>query len=279
VTPFAPVVAVLALLAGCATAPPMALGSAPSTGRAGAAAVAGRPGSVGTAWRPAAIQRWQWQLTGEVDLSVAAEVYELDAFTTAAADVDRLHAAGRRAICYLNVGAYEAFRPDAGRFPPSVLGKQNGWAGERWLDIRQWSVLEPVLADRVGLCRRKGFDAVEADNVDGYLHPTGFLLTADQQLLFNRRVAALARAHGLAVGLKNDLDQAAALEPDFDFAVSEECFRYAECHRLAPFTAARKPVLEVEYDLSTDEFCDRATALGFASMRKRPELTAWRDPC
>ncbi|HEY3009834.1 MAG TPA: endo alpha-1,4 polygalactosaminidase [Micromonosporaceae bacterium] len=270
---YALAVTLLALLAGCAPAPPV--GAAPPE-PVGATA---RPGTVGAAWRPGPIARWQWQLTGEVDLSVDAEVYELDAFTTTAADVDRLHAAGRRAICYLNVGAYEDFRPDAGRFPTPVLGRQNGWAGERWLDIRRWSVLEPVLTDRVEMCRRKGFDAVEADNVDGYANSTGFPLTADHQLVFNRRVAALARAQGLAVGLKNDFDQVVALEPDFDFAVSEECFRYAECQRLTPFVAAGKPVLEVEYDLTTDQFCPRAAALGFASMRKRPELTAWRDPC
>jgi hypothetical protein len=257
-------VVALALVAGCAALRPAPAGSTPS--------------SAGP-WRPEPVRSWQWQLTGELDLTVDAEVYELDAFTTAAADVERLHAAGRRVICYVNAGAYEDFRPDAARFPASVLGRSNGWSGERWLDIRQWSALEPVLADRIGLCQRKGFDAVEADNVDGYANRSGFPLTADDQLVFNRRVAALAHANGLAVGLKNDLDQAVALEPDFDFAVSEECFRYAECERLVAFTSAGKPVFHVEYDLGPAEFCERSRTFGFASMRKRPELTAWRDPC
>ncbi|MFJ4216319.1 hypothetical protein ACIP27_26780, partial [Streptomyces hydrogenans] len=31
-----------------------------------------------------------------------------------------------------STGAWEDFRPDAGRFPKSVLGKGNGWDGERW---------------------------------------------------------------------------------------------------------------------------------------------------
>jgi hypothetical protein len=271
--------------AGLAAALPLAVGLLAAAGCAPARpAPTPAPGAPDAGpseqrWRPGPVQRWQWQLTGEVDVSVDAEVFELDAFTTAAADVDRLHAAGRRVICYLNAGAHEDFRPDAGRFPTSVLGRANGWSGERWLDIRQWSLLEPVLTDRVRLCQRKGFDAVEADNVDGYANTTGFPLTADDQLVFNRRVAALAHGHGLAVGLKNDLDQAVALEPDFDFAVNEECFRYAECQRLSAFTSAGKPVLHVEYDLRAIDFCDGARALGFASMRKRPELTAWRDPC
>jgi hypothetical protein len=267
----------LLLMSGCA-----ALGPAAATGEARPSAGSTPPARSAPGdgpWRPGSVHRWQWQLTGQPDLSVDAEVYELDAFDTAAADVDRLHADGRWAICYLNAGAYEEFRPDAGRFPISVLGRPTGWPGQRWLDIRRWELLEPVLADRVELCRRKGFDAVEADNVDGYAHETGFPLTADDQLAFNRRLAALAHASGLAAGLKNDLDQAATLEPDFDFAVNEECFRYAECQPLAAFTAAGKPVLHVEYALPVDEFCGRARDLGFASMRKRPELTAWREPC
>ena len=104
-----------------------------------------------------------------------------------------LKAAGRRVICYVNAGAFEEWRPDAKRFPKAVLGKDlDGWPGERWLDIRQWGKLEPILAARFDTCRAKGFDAVEPDNVDGYANDSGFPLTAADQLTFNRRVADLA---------------------------------------------------------------------------------------
>lgn len=222
---------------------------------------------------------WQWQLSGPLELTVAADVYELDAFTAGAGDVERLHAADRKVICYLNVGAYEDFRPDAGRFPATVLGSSSGEAGERWLDIRQWTVLEPVLEDRLRLCRGKGFDAVDTDNMDAYANRSGFPLTADDQLVFNRRVAALARKVGLSPGLRNDLDQVVALEPDFDFAVNEECFRLNRCDRLRPFVAAGKPVFHVEYTVPTARFCPAARGWGFASIRKHPTLDAWREPC
>ena len=230
-------------------------------------------------WVPVPGSSWQWQLTGPVDESVDAAVYELDAFDTEPAVVARLHAAGRRAICYVDAGTYEDFRPDASRFPDDVLGKGNGWPGERWLDIRRWDVLAPVLDGRLGLCRAKGFDGVELDNVDGYLAPTGFPLGADDQLLFNRRLAELAHRHGLAAGLKNDVEQAEALEPEFDFAVNEECFAEDECRRLRPFVAAGKAVFHVEYDVAPAEFCPVTRALGFSSIRKRPDLDAWRQPC
>ena len=60
---------------------------------------------------------WQWQLQGKLDLSVGASVYDVDGFETSAGDVRALHRHGRKAICYLDVGSWESYRPDAGRFP------------------------------------------------------------------------------------------------------------------------------------------------------------------
>lgn len=222
---------------------------------------------------------WQWQLRGTLDLDVDADVFEFDAFTTPAESVDRLRKRERRLICYLNAGVYEPDRPDADRFPDELLGAEAGAPGTRWLDIRQWSELEPILRDRLRLCRGKGFDAVDLDNVDGYAHRSGFPLTYDDQLRFNRRLATLARSLGLSPGLKNNLDQVVALEPDFDFAINEECFANRECARLAPFVEAGKPVFHVEYDLMTSEFCTAALGLGFSSIRKSRDLDAWRTAC
>jgi hypothetical protein len=51
-----------------------------------------------------------------------------------------------------------------------------GWPGERWLDIRRIDLLAPLIGQRLELCRIKGFDAVEPDNIDGYTNDTGFSL-------------------------------------------------------------------------------------------------------
>lgn len=243
-------------------------------------AVAGSTPAARTWWRPAAGLTWQWQLSGKLDRSVDAQVYDVDGQDTPASDVAALKAAGRRVICYVNAGAFENWRPDAGRFPKVMLGKElDGWPGERWLDIRRWTELEPILAARFDTCRAKGFDAVEPDNVDGYANGSGFALTASDQLLFNRRLADLAHARGLAIGLKNDLDQAAELEPRFDFAVNEECAQYDECGKLDVFVRAGKPVFHVEYEKEAGGFCPESKRRGFSSMRKKPELDAWRQYC
>jgi hypothetical protein len=245
-----------------------------------ALAVAGPGSAAKRIWRPAPDTTWQWQLSGRLDRSVRAQMFDIDLFDTSASVVARLHAGGRRVVCYVSAGSFERGRPDAASFPATVLGRPlEGYPDERWLDIRRLDVLGPIMERRLDLCRRKGFDGVEADNVDGYANPTGFPLTGADQLAYNRFLARAAHARGLSIGLKNDLDQVRALEPSFDWALNEQCFQYDECDRLLPFVRAGKAVFTVEYSLPTSAFCARARRLGFMSMRKRASLDAWRRPC
>ena len=79
--------------------------------------------------------------------------------------------------------------------------------------------------------------------------------------------------------LKNDLYQARALAPSFDFAVLEQCFQYRECARARPFLRAGKAVFDAEYALPASAFCADARRLGISAMRKRLDLGAWREPC
>ncbi|MFD0314477.1 endo alpha-1,4 polygalactosaminidase [Streptomyces flavalbus] len=233
----------------------------------------------GPRWRPGPGTPWQWQLSGRLDTSVDVPVYDIDGFDHDADTVAALHRDGRKVICYLSTGAWEDFRPDADDFPDAVLGRGNGWEGERWLDIRRTDVLEPLMADRLDMCAEKGFDAVEPDNMDGYRNRTGFELTAADQLRYNRLIARLAHERGMSVGLKNDLGQIPELVDDFDFAVNEQCAQYDECARLTPFIEADKAVFHVEYELPTRAFCPEARRLDLSSMAKKYELGAWRRAC
>lgn len=275
-------VLLLLALAGCSSSSsdegdgPDEQQSAPPSGGSGDA----QPPASGKRWQPAPGTRWQWQLDGKVDTSVDVPVYDIDGFENDAATVAGLHSRGRKVICYFNAGAWEDFRPDKDRFPKGVLGAKNkGWEGEKWVDIRRLDVLKPIMAARIDMCRKKGFDAVEPDLTEGFRNSTGFKLTADDQLAFNRMLAKLAHDRGMSVGLKNDLEQIPQLVGDFDFAVNEQCAQYDECARLTPFIKADKAVFHVEYDLKTGEFCDRTTRLGLSSMQKRLGLDAWRKPC
>ncbi|GAA3076318.1 hypothetical protein GCM10020000_72120 [Streptomyces olivoverticillatus] len=191
----------LVLLAGCSSG---SSDDADEPGPQGTTASPGRtPPPASGRWQPKPGTRWQWQLDGTVDTSVDVPVYDIDGFENSAKIVAELHAHGRKVICYVNVGAWEDFRPDHGEFPKAVLGKKNkGWKGEKWLDIRRLDVLRPLMAARMDMCREKGFDAVEPDLTEGFRNGTGFPLTAADQLAFNKMIAKLAHDRGLAVGLK-----------------------------------------------------------------------------
>ena len=237
-------------------------------------------------WQPPVGATWQWQLTGEVDLTFDVDVYDLDLFDTPEDVVDALHAEGRAAICYVSVGTVEDWRPDADRFPAAVVGDEyDEWPGERWLDVRRISLLAPVLRERLDLCRVKGFDGVEPDNVDGFTNETGFDLSAEDELRFIRWLADEAHARGLSIGLKNADELVDDLVDDLDWALTEDCYADDWCEELEPFVRADKPVFMAEYTdrLSTEEFhddaCARADDLGFSAILKDRDLDAERVAC
>ncbi|MDQ6810305.1 MAG: endo alpha-1,4 polygalactosaminidase, partial [Actinomycetota bacterium] len=237
----------------------LTVGLTPGRGEA-----AGRARAVsGSRWIPPQHLTWYWQLQGAVKNGKAVSAYDIDGFENTAGEVATLHAQGKRVICYIDVGTSENFRPDYSRFPKSVLGSPNGWPGERWLDIRQLGVLEPIMQARFQICREKGFDAVEPDNMEGYANKSGFPLTAQQQLIYNDWVAETVHTLGMAVLQKNDSGQSAQQEPNFDGALTEQCNQYRECGAFQPYLAAGKPVLNAEYGLSTAGFCaaDKAVAI------------------
>jgi hypothetical protein len=231
-------------------------------------------------WVPSPGSSWQWQLSGEIDTSIEAEMYDLDLFDTPQRVIDQLHSAGRTVICYFSAGSWENWRPDAQAYPAEILGKPlEGWQDERWVDIRQVDALEPILVGRLDLAAQKDCDGVEADNVDAYANDSGFPLTAQDQLDFNRWLAGQSHARGLSIGLKNDLDQIPDLLPYFDWALNEQCFEFDECNLLLPFIQSNKAVFGVEYNLEPDQFCPEANALNFDWLKKNLELDSFRLAC
>lgn len=231
-------------------------------------------------WQPPPGTSWQWQLTGSIDTSFNVRMYDIDLFDTPQSIIDRLHSDGRIVICYFSAGSWEDWRPDASQFSDTVIGQPlDDWPGEKWLDIRRLDLLGPIIQARLDLARQKKCDGVEPDNVDGYANPTGFPLTAQDQLTYNLWLANEAHARRLSVGLKNDLDQVPDLVTHFDWALNEQCFQYDECDKLLPFVQAGKAVFGVEYELSPTQFCPAANSMNFDWLKKKLNLDAWRQAC
>jgi hypothetical protein len=216
----------------------------------------------GAWWTPPKRLPWYWQLSGTLRMDRPVSVYDIDGFDHPATVVSNLHGRGVKVIAYFSAGSFENWRPDASSFPAAVKGRQlDGWAGERWLDIRRLDILRPIMRRRAELARAKGFDAIEWDNVEGYTNGTGFPLTGSHQIAYNRMLAEEAHRAGLAVFLKNDVDQVRALQPYFDGAINEQCAQYSECGVYGAFLAAGKPVLAAEYQWRSS-WCTQANQAG-----------------
>jgi hypothetical protein len=249
------------------------------------------PVSCAKCWRPPVRESWQIQLSSTPArpyLKVA--MIEVDGFDTPASVVAALHKtfSGRGVVCYIDAGTWENWRPDAHEFPRSLLGRKDGnWAGERWLDIAKFhGELGRIMQARARMCQRKGFNAIDFDNVDGYQNSTGFRLTAKDQLRYDIFLANTAHRLGLSVALKNDLTQIPVLLKYFDFAVDEQCFQYNECltsqnggFGLDEFTRVHKAVFEIEYSLKLSKFCPAAIKDHFNALRKGLNLGPWRQAC
>jgi hypothetical protein len=190
-----------------------------------------------------------------LQLPTRSAVMEVDLFDTP----DEAMATIKRQsllLCYFSAGSYENWRDDADQYPNEILGNDyDGWAGEKWVDIRS-PELKSILQARFDKAVERDCDGVDPDNVNGYQNDTGFNLTAQDQLDFNRWLAEQAHQRNLFIALKNDGEQASKLVNEFDAVVSEQCHQYNECGLFDDFIAQNKPVWDIEYRTDTFDYAN-----------------------
>jgi hypothetical protein len=189
--------------------------------------------------------RWDWQIGRVTPLqrtgARAVDIYDVDGFLTTAAEVRTIHTRWQaatlphpRLVCYLDM-AWEDYRPDGspGRaFPADSLGNVYfGFPQERWVDFRQLDALKPMLNERIAMCARKGFDAVELDDIDSFDPPstTGFDLTPGDAQNFLAYAFNEIHRYGMT-GLWKNSPYLSWWGRDYaDGAVVEECYIYQQC--------------------------------------------------
>ncbi len=72
------------------------------------------------------------------------------------------------------------------------------------------------------------------------------------------------------------------LLPDFDWALTEDCFDQGWCGEVLPFISAEKAVFAAEYTdtgMTTDHFCAEARVKRFSAILKHRDLDSWRETC
>lgn len=161
--------------------------------------------------------------------------------------------AGAYSICYVN--GFQT-QPEHRRWwlrvHPDLVLRRGGkvvtdpaWPGEMLLDTRtpaKRARITRVVGRWIDRCVRDGFQAVETDNLDSWTRSRGLLERRD-----NRALARLLadRAHGLGLAFAQKNATSLSGVRFFDFAVVEQCQRYAECGRYLRHYGGH--VIEIEY--------------------------------
>lgn len=217
---------------------------------------------------------WTYDLSGQWD-TYDTKVVMIDLFDTNVDKISTLKNEGIFVSCYFSAGSWEDWRDDKDDFPSSAIGKKlDGWAGERWVDVRKWQVRK-VMKSRLELASSKGCDGVEPDNVDGWINDTGFPLSESDSVDFLKFLAKKAHDIGLLIGLKNSADSIEEfnLVSDFDFAIVEECYAWDECCKYEAFIADGKPVFSIEYTVLDQNVCDEFKSKSFSLIFGNYALT------
>lgn len=228
---------------------------------------------------------FDWQLTDPKDLNVPVAVMDLDLFETDAQTVTQLRSRGVTNICYVSSGTDEDWRPSSMRFPSSVLGgSYPEWPGERWVNIKKFNEVTAVMSKRIQMCKQKGFDIIEFDNIDPYSNKTGLNITEEDQIKYSIWLANEAHKNGLLALQKNAPELVKDLSRYYDGALLESCSDDGNkfCADFAPYVSAKKPVFAVTYDMSDGnmaKFCAHVKSLGIVGVGKTKALNKTAKFC
>ncbi len=192
-------------------------------------------------------------------------------------------ASGAYSICYIN--AFQSQPQDAQLWLDSrgdlLLRGADGqpvidanWPDEMLFDTSSAAKRERIAAiigATITGCATSGFDAVEFDNLDSWSRSRG-ALSEQNSLQLAALLVSRAHAAGLSAGQKNsaELGTKGRDAAGFDFAVSEECYRFDECSAYRDVYGDH--VIDIEY---TDDL--RGSFADACADRSTPRATVLRD--
>ncbi|QNK63493.1 endo alpha-1,4 polygalactosaminidase [Pedobacter sp. PAMC26386] len=235
-------------------------------------------------WKPKAGISFDWNLEVANQSDVyTTDVVDVDAFETTKEMVTALHAKGKKVIAYVSVGTLENTRTDGNLLPVEVIGNiYPEWPEEKWLDIHQLDKMKPWLINRFTMIQKKGFDAIEPDNIDGYSATnTGFSISLDDTKKFCDYIITLSHQMGLGIGQKNVGELAIDYSSKFDWALTEDAFNQGWQDNMKPYIIQNKPVFAVEYTDQTDQqffssvICPKAKAMKYSAILKKRHIDKW----
>lgn len=135
----------------------------------------GDTGNRTSIWQPEVGAAWQIvllkpiEVDGQGNVSPDVDIYDIDLYDNPVETFTALRKAGRKSICYFSAGSWEDWRDDKDEFDEADLGSEmDGWPDERWLNVSSANVRR-IMKKRIEVAASKGCDAIDPDNVDGFV--------------------------------------------------------------------------------------------------------------
>lgn len=166
----------------------------------------------------------------------------LDLWNYGTNDIKRVVKAGSIPVAYFST-QYEAWRPDAkDLIDYREHSGLDGWRDEDILDPGRMDEWIEVLYRRIDFAQEKGFQAIDADNIDGfYFYHSSKDMNACAELW--NKLASYARSKDMLVGLKNSGFLFGKVNNP-DFLVTESIYKWNEANTYQRFG---KPIFNTEY--------------------------------
>jgi hypothetical protein len=285
---------VVVLLAGCGTAnsgqTPDGDGSSSAGAGGGTSTSTNSSDEHSRAIAPIATQTLPTEGTADYQLGGS---YDPPAGVTAVArDSSEFAAEGLYSICYVN--GFQSQPQDADvwleQYPELLLRVAEGadagkpvvdanWPDEMIFDTstdEKRVAIAAVIGETIAQCAKRGFDAVEFDNLDSWSRSSG-ALTLDDSIALASLLVDRASALGLAAGQKNSAELGARGrdEAGFAFAVAEECAAFDECDAYSDVYGSN--VIDIEYtdevDVDFADVCADPNRIPLTILRDRNLVT------
>ncbi|KAJ4109693.1 hypothetical protein NW768_012129 [Fusarium equiseti] len=249
-------------------------------------------------WQPEVGATWQiillkpLEISDEDKITPDVDIFDLDLYDNDASTFAALKKLGKKVICYFSAGSWEDWRDDKDDFDKADLGKElDGWPGERWLNVSSPNV-HSIMKKRIEMAAKKGCDAIDPDNVDGFQNENGLKLTREDTVNFVKFLSQTAASFNMSTGLKNAGSVIPDVISDVHFSVNEQCVEYSECDTFAQFIDHDKPVFHIEYPKGAGGKVSTKTAgeicsgkgkadgsSGFSTVIKKMNLDKWVEYC
>ncbi len=114
------------------------------------------------------------------------------------------------------------------------------------------------------------------DNVDIYKNNNGLKIKKEEVIKVFKELSEHAKSKELLVVLKNSPELVEKLKNYYDLILVEECFKFNECDR---YLKSNKPLLDVEYNLNKNQFCEKAKKLKIPAVKACYKLNGCWNPC